>query len=210
MRSNTARLAVKPGPTQEPQPVLYDPVLNKTYPFNLTNPQSIPAHDTDPIFYPESPVDLTNSVADSLVSAALTEIKAIIASSDPGLGSNCSKCIAALSVGQIVAKLAPTYLPTAIVSLCQTTGWASNATCQSTYEAGSFGAAWTQILAKADLGGVDGRYICASLSSTFCSAPGVTPYNVTFPKPKPANATKPKASGKKVKVLHLSDLHLGR
>ena len=47
------------GPTNEPQPALYDPVLNITYPLNLTSPDSIPAHDADPVVYP---VPLANHV----------------------------------------------------------------------------------------------------------------------------------------------------
>ena len=39
-------------PTAEPQPALYDAVLNITYPANLTNPHTIPDHDDDPVFFP--------------------------------------------------------------------------------------------------------------------------------------------------------------
>jgi len=96
-----------------------------------------------------------------------------------------------------------------MVSLCQITGFKSNSSCKDTYEAGSFGASWTQILAHADVAGLDGRYICASLSTSFCSNPPVMSVQATFPKPKPAKLKKPCRSGKRVKVLHLSDLHLG-
>lgn len=133
----------------------------------------------------------------------------IILANNTGLTNNCSKCIAALSVGQMAAKLAPSYLPDAMVDLCQTTGFGSNSTCQSTYEASAFGAVWTQVLAKADVAGLDGRYICSSLSTKFCSAPPVIPAKATFPKAKPANVRVPVRSGKTVKVFHLSDMHLG-
>src|SRR4051794_38707416 len=43
---------VKPGPTSEPQPAIFDPVLNITFPFNLTNPETIPTIGTDPVLYP--------------------------------------------------------------------------------------------------------------------------------------------------------------
>lgn len=154
--------------------------------------------------------NLTQSDADAFVSAALTEVLDIIQDSSSGLSGNCSKCIAALSVGQLVAKLAPTLLPDAMVSLCKTTRWASNSTCQNTYEAGSFGAPWTQILAKADVIGVDGQQICAYLSGTFCPQPPVYSVKANFPKPKPTKSKKPCRSGKRVKVLHMSDLHLGK
>jgi hypothetical protein len=185
-------------------------VLNTTFPLNLTDPNAIPTHDTDPVLYPVPAANLTNSSADAVVSAALAEVLNIIYSNDSGLQSNCSRCIAALSVGKLAARLAPTLLPDAMVALCKTTRWSSNTTCQNTYEAGSFGAPWTQILAKADVTGLDGRYICSYLSGSFCSQPPVIPVKAKFPKPKPVNTTKPSRSGKRVKVLHLSDLHLGK
>lgn len=200
---------VQAGPTQEPQPALYDPILNYTYPRNLTDPKTVPTADNDPVFYPPGIANLTNATSEALASLVLSEIKSIIYESG-GITSNCSKCIAALSVGKVLAQTAPSFVPAAMVALCQATGFASNLTCQNTYTAGSFGAVWTQVLALADVTGLDGRYICNSLSSTFCSAPTTTPLNTTnlFPKPKPLNATAPKASGKRVKVLHLSDFHL--
>lgn len=154
--------------------------------------------------------NLTSSDAKAVVSAALAEVLDIIKDDDSGLSSNCSKCIAALSVGQLVAQLAPKLLPDALVTLCKTAKWVSNATCQSTYEAGSFGASWAQILAKADVTGVDGRHICAYLSGTFCPQPPPFPVTAKFPKPRPTNIKKPCRSGKRAKVLHMSDLHLGK
>lgn len=199
----------KAAPTVEPQPALYDPILNITFPLNLTNPNTIPQADLDPVYYPPAIANLTDASSEALVKLALSEIKSIIYESG-GLTGNCSKCIAALSVGKFLAQAAPEHVPNAMVSLCQSTGFASNSSCQTSYGAGNFGAIWTQVLALADVTGLDGRYICSTLSTTFCSVPTTSPLNVTglFPKPKPKNATAPKASGKKVKVLHLSDFHL--
>ena len=200
---------MKPDATSEPQPVIYDPVLNITFPFNLTNPETIPTYNTDPIVYPVALANLTDATADVITDAAITEILAIIHANNTGLTSNCAKCVAALSVGQVVARLAPSHLPDAMVKLCQITGFNSNSSCQTTYQEGSFGPTWTQILAKADVAGLDGRYICASLSSNFCTQPPVIPVKATFPKPRPEKPRKPCRSGKRVKVLHMSDLHLG-
>lgn len=199
----------KPAATAEAQPALFDPVLNSTFELNLTDPKTIPTADNDPVYYPEAIANLTNSTSEALVQIALSEIQGII-SDDGGLSGNCSKCVAALSVGKLLAQSAPTYVPDALVALCQATKFASNASCIATYTAGSFGAIWTQVLALADVTGLDGQYICSSLSTTFCAAPLTSPLNTTnlFPKPKPANATAPKASGERVKVLHLSDFHL--
>ncbi|KAK0635193.1 Metallo-dependent phosphatase-like protein [Bombardia bombarda] len=199
---------VKPGPTSEPQPVIYDPILNITFPFNLTNPEAIPTHDDDPVLYPPAQANLTHDAAEALVAAATAEVLSIIEANDTGLSSNCSKCIAALSVAQMVARLAPTYLPDAMVSLCLSTGFKPESVCKNTYEASNFGASWTQILAKANVASLDGRYICAYLSTDFCAQPPVSPSRAKFPKPRPLQLQPPRRSGNKVKVFHLSDLHL--
>ena len=199
---------VPPTATQEPQPALYDPVLNITFPLNLTDPESIPTTDNDPVYYPEAIANVSNTTAAAFVQEAMMQIKEIVLGGS--ISGNCSKCIAALNVGKVIAQVTPESVPAALVALCESTGFGSNSTCSHTYAAGSYGAIWTQILALADVSGLDGIYICNSLSSTFCPAPTTTPLNTTnlFPKPKPANATAPAASGERVKVLHLSDFHL--
>ncbi|KAI9651255.1 hypothetical protein NHQ30_001293 [Ciborinia camelliae] len=199
---------LNPAATSEPQPVLYDPILNITFPLNLTDPKTIPTSTDDPVYYPEAIGNLSNTNPETLVQNALNEIKGIIYN-DTGLTSNCSKCIAALSIGKTLAQYAPSYVPNALVSLCQTTGFAKNITCKNNYAPSSWGAIWTQVLALADVTGLDGQYICSSLSTSYCPAPRATELNTTgLWKPKPANAKAPKPSGQRKKVLHLSDFHL--
>jgi hypothetical protein len=193
---------VTPAPAQEPQPALYDPVLNITFPPNLTDPHNIPDVDKDPVYYPTPVGNVSNGTG--LVAASITRIEAIIA----GNGTNCTKCHEALRVGQDVARLVPSIIPDAMVALCKATKFASNASCEGNYAAGSFGAIWTQVLVLADIAGLDGQYICNNLNSDFCPAPYALPSNVTFPKPKPANAVAPPSNGERVKVLHMSDFHL--
>lgn len=185
-------------------------MLNITFPLNLTDPSTIPKEDPDPVLYPVAAANLSEAAASSIVSTAIAEILNIISANNTGLTDSCSRCVAALSVGQLVAKLAPSYVPDALVALCQAAGFSSNSTCQNTYEATSFGAVWTQVLAKADVAGLDGRYICASLSKSFCSAPTVIPVKATFSKKKPADTSLPARSGTRAKVFHLSDMHLGK
>ena len=199
---------VPPSPTQEPQPAVYDPILKLTYPFNLTDPNNIPQIDNDPIYYPTPIANVSNATAEAFVASAIAQIKEIITGSQ--VTGNCSKCIAALSVGKIVAQVVPEYVPAALVALCQATGFASNSSCVDNYAATSFGATWTTILALADVAGLDGQYICNDLSSAFCPSPITSPLNTTglFPKAKPKNAQTPKPSGKRVKVLHLSGLYM--
>ncbi|KAI3400221.1 hypothetical protein diail_4106 [Diaporthe ilicicola] len=199
---------VQPGPTQEPQPAIYDPVLNITFPLNLTDPSTIPTEDLDPVLYPVAAANLSDVASAAIISAAVTEVLGIISANNTGLADSCSKCVAALSVAKFAASLAPAHVPDALVALCQATGFSSKSACQNTYEAGSFGAVWTQVLAKADFAGLDGRYICSSLSTKFCSAPPVISVKATFPKEKPDGVSVPARSGKRAKVFHLSDMHL--
>jgi hypothetical protein len=193
---------VPPAPTQEPQPALYDPVLNITFPLNLTDPYNIPDVDTDPVYYPTPVGKASNGSA--MIAASIARINAIIA----GNATNCTKCHEALRVGQDAARLAPSMIPDAMVAFCKATKFASTASCEENFAAGSFGAIWTQILFLADVAGLDGQYICNNLNSNFCPRPYTLPSNVTFPKPKPKNAVAPPSNGGRVKVLHLSDFHL--
>ena len=196
------------APTQEPQPALYDPVLKKTFPLNLTDPNTIPSNDPDPVYFPTPIANLSDSEAETLISNTVSQISEIIEGTS--ITGNCSKCVAALQVAKDAVLLAPSKVPDAMVGLCQTFKLHSNTTCEQDFDASTFGAVWTQVLAFADVGGLDGQYICSSISSTFCAAPATSPLNMTglFPKPKPANASTPRASGKRIKVLHLSDFHL--
>ncbi|OQN98681.1 hypothetical protein B0A48_15347 [Cryoendolithus antarcticus] len=193
---------------QEPQPALYDPVLNITYPLNLTNPDTIPDHDPDPEYFPVPIVNLAALDQQSVIASVVAEVGSVILSTS--FGSNCSQCLAALSVAKSAAQLAPELVPQMFVDLCVKYKFHSNATCEEDFAADTFGAIWTQVLAFADVAGTDGRWICNSLSSTFCPFPGVAPLNVTsyFPSPKPTNPKVWKPSGKRVKVLHMSDFHI--
>ena len=199
---------VEPAPTQEPQPVIFDDVLGVLFPFNLTDPKSIPTTVNDPVYYPAGIGSVPNASADAFVQTALGQIREIIIGGN--IVGNCSKCVAALNIGKVVAQVVPQKLPSAMIELCQAFAFASNASCQSTYTAGSLGSIWTQVLSLADVSGQDGLYICNSLSSTFCPAPATNALNTTglFSRSKPVNASRPQQSGKRVKVLHLSDMHL--
>ena len=199
---------VQPATTQEPQPKLYDPVLNITYPLNLTDPKTIPDVDDDPVYFPQPLHNVSNSTAKALVSAAIANITSIITGNTNA--SNCSKCTAALQVAKGVAQVTPESVPDMLVTLCEKFKFQSNTSCVESYAATNFGAIWTQVLAFADVGGLDGRYICNDLSATFCPVPTASPLNTTglFPKPKPKDCHKANPSGKRVKVLHLSDFHL--
>ncbi|KAK3062701.1 hypothetical protein LTS18_003536 [Coniosporium uncinatum] len=194
-------------PTEEPQPAIYDPILDLTFPLNLTSPNTIPEFDPDPIYYPIPPRNLSENEAKALVASVVANVTIIISA---GGDNNCTICKAALLAAQPAAQQAPSYVPETMVQLCTSLGLHSAETCEEDFRADTFGAIWTQVLAFADVAGQDGTYICASLSSTFCPRPKTSPLDTTglFPKPKPENAVAPKASGERVKVLHLSDFHV--
>jgi hypothetical protein len=194
------------SPTQEPQPVIYDPVLSTTYPANLTNPTAIPSVDTDPVLYPSPTTSISAAAQPTFLAQVVASVTAIINNSS--YTSNCTKCMDALAAGQVAALAVPSLVPAALVQLCETFKFSSNATCQVNYENSTFGAVWTQVLAFANVKGEDGKYICNNLG--FCPKPFTLPLNTTglFPKPKPANPKVPPPSGTRVKVAHLSDFHL--
>ncbi|KAM6490038.1 Ser/Thr protein phosphatase family protein [Amanita muscaria] len=194
-------------PTQEPQPVIYDPVLEITFPYNLTNPITIPSQDPDPVFYPEPIGNMSDSDAREFVKQVSANVSAVINSNS--ITDKCTKCLNALAAAKPAALYAPSFVPDAMVSLCEAYQFKSNASCQLGYTGSTFGAVWTQVLRYADVEGLDGQYICSSIGG-FCNSPKTRPLDTTglFPKPKPTNAHAPKASGKRVKVAHLSDFHL--
>jgi hypothetical protein len=190
--------------------VIHDPVLQIDYPYNLTNPNTIPTINTDPVVYPPPKKHLSEADQQVLIKQVVANVTQVIRSNSTE--SSCSKCQTALAAAQPAAWFAPSLVPEAMVSLCEAFQFRSNSSCQSTFNATNFGAIWTQVLYFAEVTGLDGEYICHSISSSFCSAPKTSPLDTTtlFPKPKPSDAHSrvPKASGKRVKVLHMSDMHL--
>ncbi|KAK4204228.1 Metallo-dependent phosphatase-like protein [Triangularia verruculosa] len=198
---------VTPGPTTDgqPQPVISDPVSNVTYPFNLTDPNTRPTHGLDPVEFPSALANMTADEVSALLHEAITSIWDIAEASN---STNCSKCVASLLIGQTVAQFAPTWLPAVMTSLCKETGFQTADVCEEMYQPATYGAPWAQVLRYANVSGLDGHYICAFLSPNFCPQPGVAPYTVKFPKPRPNRTKVPVRSGERVKILHLSDLHL--
>ncbi|CAD0044512.1 unnamed protein product [Aureobasidium pullulans] len=156
---------VKPVATAEPQPALYDPVLNVTFPLNLTDPDTISEESNDPVSYPSPIANLTSAGKQAVLDSIISQVKEIIGSEQ--LTTNCSKCIASLTVAKSAAQLAPELIPDTMVSLCKKYKFQSNETCEESYEATTFGAIWTQILALSDVAGLDGQYICNRLSTPY-------------------------------------------
>lgn len=194
-------------PTREPQPIIYDPVLNYTFPYELTNPDAIP-EGNDEIFFPAPVANLSLSRKHDLVEAAVTNVTSTINSGTSE--TSCDTCKKALAAAKPAALFAPHLVPKAIISLCKAFKFKSDDECEGTYSENSLGPIWTQVLAFADVEGLDGQYICHSLKDDFCPRPHTRSLDTSniFPKPKPDDASPPKASGKRIKVLHMSDFHL--
>ncbi|KAJ5390754.1 uncharacterized protein N7496_001822 [Penicillium cataractarum] len=194
-------------PTREPQPIIYDPVLDLTFPYELTNPDVIP-ESSDEVFYPVPKGNLNSHQKHALVEGIKTNVSEIIKSG--GSETRCSKCKRAMAAAKPAALYAPLLVPDAMISLCKTFGFKSEDACEETFASQAFGAIWTQVLAYADLEGLDGQYICHYLNNDFCEQPQTQHLDTSklFPKPKPAQVQVPKASGERVKVLHMSDFHL--
>jgi sphingomyelin phosphodiesterase len=124
---------------------------------------------------------------------------------------NCSKCIAALEVVKFLALTLPDQVPTLLQNTCIKYNFANNQTCTLKYSSTVLGPYLTQIFARASITTQDMQYICAFQLGGFCPTPKGVPIDESkwFTKPKPANATvAPVDSGKKIRVVHLSDTHL--
>ena len=193
---------IPPSVTQEPQPIIYDDVLNYTFPLDLTNPATISEESEDPIYFPEPIGQYDNGTA--IIAEAQSQLQEILS----GNGSNCTKCVSALKVGQHVAQRIPKQVPDLLIKLCKQTQFMSTKSCEIEYAAEDFGVIWTQVLSLAKMD-EDGQAICNRLSSTFCPRPYTMASNTTkYFGPKPDNVTVPRPSGELVKVWHGSDFHI--
>ncbi|RDX52009.1 sphingomyelin phosphodiesterase [Lentinus brumalis] len=187
----------------QPQPVISDPVTHEIYPFELTDPATIPKNDTkDPHILPPK------ASSGKLLEAAFQQVLSI--TSNPAFGTdNCARCQAALEAGKFLAMAAPDQGPALAVRVCEHFNF--NKDCATQFGILSLGSVITQVIANADVGGLDGQMICSHFISGLCPLPPTTPLNLTgwFAKPKPDPLPVPKkASGKHLKVLHISDLHI--
>lgn len=78
-----------------------------------------------------------------MISSIVAQIGQIVLSSE--FPTNCSKCVAGLSVAKNAALLAPELVPETMVALCKQYQLHSNSTCETDFSAHTFGAIWTQV-----------------------------------------------------------------
>ncbi|KAI0330007.1 sphingomyelin phosphodiesterase [Cubamyces sp. BRFM 1775] len=187
----------------QPQPVITDPITRKVYPYDLSNPDTVPLSNThDPqVIFPKAS-------SEELLDAAFSQVLSV--ASNPTFGSNsCARCQAALQAGKFLAMAAPEQGPALVVQLCEHFGYKKD--CTTEYGISGVGQIITQAIAHADVGGLDGQMICARFFAGLCPAATASPLDLSewFAKPKPNPLPPPrKASGKRMKILHLSDLHI--
>ncbi|TFK41947.1 Metallo-dependent phosphatase-like protein [Crucibulum laeve] len=184
------------------QPVISDPVTHETYPLSLTDPNHIPQNDTvDP--HPLPPVASSKRLLDS----ALAQVQSI--SANPVFANNtCAQCQSILEVAKFLTLAAPEQGPAFFVGVCTALKLASN--CNVMFAIQNIGSVVTQVISNADVGGYDGQAFCQNFMG-MCPIPPTSPLNLTnwFAKPKPNPLPAPKQrSGKRLNVLHISDVHL--
>ncbi|KAH7917911.1 sphingomyelin phosphodiesterase [Leucogyrophana mollusca] len=184
------------------QPVISDPVTHNIFPETLTDPENFPKNDTvDP--HPLPP----KASGSQLLKLAVQQIQSITNNSVFG-NDTCAQCLASLEVAKFLVSAAPEQGPDLAVELCELFDYSS--TCAVEYARTSIGAVLAQVVYFADVGGYDGQLICAS-QFNLCPMPATSPLNLTgwFAKPKPNPLPPPKQpSGERLKVLHLSDVHI--
>ncbi|KAG9312426.1 Metallo-dependent phosphatase-like protein [Chiua virens] len=188
--------------SDQPQPVISDPVTHQVFPFALTDSNNIPQNDTsDPHPLPPASSPL------KLLEQAVAQVKSI--SVNPIFGTNqCARCQASLEVAKFLALSAPGQGSNFTVSLCEYFDYSS--TCEATYGPLALGPIFTQVMSFADVGGYDGQLLCSQFLG-LCPYPGTLPLNLTGwfskPKPNPLPASR-QPSGERLRVLHVSDPHI--
>ncbi|CCG84464.1 protein of unknown function [Taphrina deformans PYCC 5710] len=199
------------SPGQQPQPIIINTKIKTPFPYAVTHPDAIAQENLeDPIIFPTTRTDLKDSNISSPTSAFETIVEKILSEITTSSKEACSKCVSALGIAQSLARTVPSEVPNLLIKLCQQYKYKTEKECTSTYAASSMGADITQVLAIADVTGRDGQYICRNWFHNICPEPPALSLNLSvfFDVQRPANIQIPISSGKRIKVLHLSDFHL--
>ncbi|KAF8344536.1 hypothetical protein F5887DRAFT_1283187 [Amanita rubescens] len=150
---------------------------------DLTDPNTIPTEKHDPIYEPKE--HLTQHQAQAVIQEGVANLTKVLEANDGS--STCTRCQNAL----VAAQLAPSLVPETMISLCKSAQFASNTSCEESFNATNFGAILTTVLYFTDVQGLD-QYICHAFGS-FCPERVTSPLDTSnlFPKPKPENVTFP-------------------
>lgn len=158
-----------------------------------------------PLHYPiPENTDPTKAFYQSIDAAVL------VINGSAGIKGNCTRCVSVITAAQTVARLAPGNFSDALIRLCKTVKYKADGDCERDYAKDKPELAmWAQVLQGADVLGSDGQFICNSMfGQSWCEKPKAIQTTLNFGVEKPANVTAPQPNGQRVKVLHLSDLHL--
>jgi len=138
------------------------------------------------------------------------DMAASIINGSAGIEGDCPRCVSVITAAQTVARIAPGNFSDALIRLCKTVKFKSDADCEQDYANDKpEPAIWAQVLQGADVLGNDGQFICNSMfGQSWCEMPNAEQTTLNFGGDKPANVTAPQPNGQRVKVLHLSDIHL--
>lgn len=127
-----------------------------------------------------------------------------------GIEGGCTRCLAAITAAQVLARAAPGNFSDGAIRLCKLVKFKPDDDCERDYARDvPEVAVWAQVLQAANVYENDGRFICHSMfGQSWCDKPESADLKLDFGTEKPANLSAPPPSGKRVKVLHLSDVHL--
>lgn len=110
------------------------------------------------------------AVPSKLLQQAITQISSIAASSTFATNS-CARCQSILEIAKFLSLAAPDQGPDLVVGLCKL--FKLSSTCDDSYGRLALGPVLTQVLANADIGGLDGQvsqlFVVVDLFVTFVS-----------------------------------------
>ncbi|PQE07523.1 Acid sphingomyelinase protein [Rutstroemia sp. NJR-2017a BBW] len=120
--------------------------------------------------------------------------------------TTCAACQPLLLLLQTVAHLGNDAFTSVITAVCQGLGVEDADVCAGAI--GLEGPILAHDLREFTVGTHTAQLFCSTIFG-LCDYPAVTPYTVTFPTTKPANAARPAVSGKTpLQIVHYSDIHV--
>lgn len=87
--------------------------------------------------------------------SSLQQVLEIVTSGQ--FNNTCSACVATLNIFKTLAIVVPDYTADALYEFCIETKLGNQLTCQQTFGATDEGQVFVQVLANADVSGLDGR-----------------------------------------------------
>ncbi|KAF2166977.1 hypothetical protein M409DRAFT_54735 [Zasmidium cellare ATCC 36951] len=120
--------------------------------------------------------------------------------------TTCGECQSALLTLKGIAFFGDDRVIASLARACKLTNAEDNDVCDGIMA--QEGPILARAIREMDVPSHTSKLFCTTLMG-LCDIPEVRPYNVTFPKPKPANLARPEPSGKSpIKFVHFSDIHV--